>query len=197
MPLDMTFVSERTVTQEEFAAWVAARRDDDARYELLGGRIVMTPSSAWPEGEGELEVGRLLGNHVRAGRLGRVFGSSQGFELSTGDTVAADVAFVSQSRWDAGPPPVPGKFLRVIPVLMVELTTPDGRTRDQVEKRQIYAAAGVLEYWVVDLRRREVTLFTTVAEGRFDGGRTLGADDTLTPTVLQGFAVRVSDLLIA
>lgn len=192
----LTFVSERTITQQEFAAWVATRRDD-ARYELIGGRVVMTPPSAWPEGEGELHIGTTLRSFVIARALGRVFGGNQGFALPTGDTVAPDVAFISQARWDAGPRPVPGEFLRIVPDLVVEVTTPDGSTRDRVDERQLYAAAGVREYWIVDLRRREVTIFTATAEGRFDAGRTLDEGATLGSTAIAGFSAPVRELLVS
>jgi Uma2 family endonuclease len=192
----LTFVSERTITTAEFAAWVATRRDG-ARYELIGGRVVMTPPSPWPEGEGAVRVVTPLSSFVAARALGRVFGGNQGFTLPTGDVVAPGAAFISQARWDAGPRPVPGEFLRIVPELVVEVTTPDGSTRDRVDKRQIYAAAGVREYWIVDLRRREVTIFVASAEGRFDAGRTLGEADTLASTTIAGFSTPVRDLLVA
>lgn len=191
----LTFVSERTVSAEDFAAWVATRRDD-ARYELIEGRIVMTPPSAWPEGEGEAKVITLLSNFAVPRGLGRVLSATQGIELPTGDVVAPDAAFVSTARWDAARP-TPGRLLRVVPDLLVELTTPDGSNRDRVEKRRIYAAAGVREYWIVDLRRREVTLFLAAGEGRFDDGRTLREDDTLASAALPGLAVPVRDLLVS
>lgn len=192
----VTFVSERTISPEDFVEWVAKRRDDH-RYELLGGRIVMTPPSVWPEGEGELRIGALLERFVRERGLGRTFGPSQSFELPTGDVVAPDLSYISHARWDAGPRPVPGQLLRIVPNLVVEITTPDGATRDRLEKRRIYASAGAQEYWIVDLRRREATVFLIAAEGRFDDGRTLGEADTLASTVLSGLSTAVRDLLIS
>src|SRR5881628_1210539 len=41
---ELAFESMRTLSQEEFEAWVAARwRGDLNHYELLEGRVVMTP----------------------------------------------------------------------------------------------------------------------------------------------------------
>jgi Uma2 family endonuclease len=191
----LTFISERTLSQEEFAAWVAKRPPgDDSKCELLGGRVIMTPPSGWPEGEGEGDTFFVIKQIVRARNLGRVFGPSQGFELPTGDTVAPDAAFVSHERWNAAPVPVPGRFLRVVPDLLVEVTTPGGSARDRVDKRLAYAASGVREYWIVDLRLREVTVHHQVAEGRFDAGKVLREKDTFGSVVL-GADVSVCELL--
>src|SRR4051812_42518192 len=129
--MELTFVSERTLTQEEFTAWVSTRPPaDEAKYELLGGRVVMNPPSGWPEGEGEGDVLVAIKRLVRQSGLGRVFGPSQGFELPTGDTVAPDASFVSRERWEAGPRPEPGRFLRIVPDLAVEVVTPERAARD-------------------------------------------------------------------
>jgi Uma2 family endonuclease len=194
----ITFVSESSVSQEEFARWVAERPAGDLnRYELLEGRIVMNPPAGWPEGEGELSVASILRVYVLSRNLGRVFGPSQGFEMPTGDTVAPDAAYISQQRWEAGPRPEPGKFLRIVPDLTVEVLSPNNPARDRVQKRALYAQAGIREYWIVDLRRREVTLFYSLVEGRFEAGQTLTEEQTLRSKVLPGLEIPVQDLLIS
>jgi Uma2 family endonuclease len=194
----ITFVSESVVSQEEFARWVAERpADDPNRYELLEGKIVMNPPVRWPEGEGELSIGALLRSYVVSRRLGRVFGPSQGFELPTGDTVAPDASYISQERWQAGPRPEPGQFLRIVPDLAVEVVSPSDPTRDRVQKRILYAQAGIREYWIVDLRRREVTLFFSLVEGRFEAGQTLTEQQTLRSRALPGLEIPVAELLVS
>lgn len=47
--MQTAFRSEERFTQAEFRAWLEVRPGSDAnRYELLDGRIVMTPPTAWP-----------------------------------------------------------------------------------------------------------------------------------------------------
>ena len=74
----------------------------------------------------------------------------QGFDLPSGDTVAPDVSFTSKARWDAAPPPRPGKYLQVVPDLVVEVLSRSTKTRDRGEKKAIYEANGVAEYWLVN-----------------------------------------------
>jgi len=88
---ELAFESTRTLNQEEFASWVAARwRGDLNHYELLDGRVVMTPLAGYPRGAIEAALGGILEPFVRKRALDRSFGSSQGFELPSGDTVEPD-----------------------------------------------------------------------------------------------------------
>jgi len=52
------FESIESLSPSEFVRWVAAREEvgDGYRYELLNGRIVMTPSAGWPHGSIEAKV---------------------------------------------------------------------------------------------------------------------------------------------
>lgn len=194
----LAFISETILSQAEFAAWTARHpADDPNRYELLSGRVIMNPPSSWPEGEGEGDVLARVRTHVRAGALGRVFGPSQGYELPTGDTVAPDVSYISQARWEAGPRPMQGEFLRIVPDLAIEVISPTTERRDRVEKRILYAQSGVREYWLVDLRRREITVHVREGEGQFGPGRVYRDRDPLVSQVLPGLTAQVADFLVA
>jgi Uma2 family endonuclease len=189
-----TFESTQTLTQREFAVWARKKtRHDDHRYELLNGRVVMEPPAGWPHGEAETLVAVALAEFVRARDLGKVLGSSQGFELPSEDTVAPDVAFVSWERWRVGPAPRPGRFLQVVPDLVVEVLSPGTGMRDRGEKKAIYERNGVREYWLLDPRARLVRRFVA-HEGRFDGGTDFGPEEVLVSVVLEGFAVAVASL---
>lgn len=189
------FESVTTMGQADFVRWVHERdmSGDVHRYELLNGRVVMNPPAAWPHGEVESRLLRRLGNVVEPGRLGRLLGSSQGYELPSGDTVEPDASFVSNARW-AATPPVAGKFLQVVPDLVVEILSPSTTTRDRGEKKAIYAGAGVREYWIVDPRGRTVTIFVGEASDRFSAGLVLGEDDTIESDVLPGLGFVVREL---
>jgi Uma2 family endonuclease len=47
----------------------------------------------------------------------------------------------------------------VVPDLVVEVLSRSTKTRDRGEKKAIYEANGVIEYWLVDLERRTLTVF--------------------------------------
>ncbi len=193
---DLIFESTRTVTPDEFAAFVATREaaGDLGHYELLNGRVVMNPPAGYPHGEVGSNIQRLLGTAVHARRLGKLFDASQGFELPSGDTVEPDHAFVSNERWAAAPTPEPGRFLRVVPDLIVEVLSPKTASQDRGEKKAIYERNGVTEYWLVDSRAEEVTVFH-LETGRFDAGEVYGSADTLSARVIEGLTVAVRELM--
>ena len=141
-------------------------------------------------GEVEEEIGFRLKSFLRGRGLGRSFGSSQGFEFPSGDTVEPDVSFVSAARW--GTAPRPRKFLRVVPELVFEILSPSTARIDLGPKRRVYARNGVLEYVLVDSERRVLTVFR--GEERRSVGEELGADATFSSRVLPGFGFRVGEL---
>jgi Uma2 family endonuclease len=183
-------------TQAEFAEWVEERQSFDTlnHYEFLNGRVVMNPPAGFPHGSSDSRVQGLLFNQVYPGKLGEVFGSSQGFELPSGDTVEPDAAFVSKVRWEAITP-VPGKFLRVVPDLLVEILSRRTAKTDRTEKKDIYAHNGVREYWLLDPQKRTLTQFLLEGD-RFDTGRTFTADERVVSPTLAGLSFCPADLFI-
>jgi len=194
----LVFESTRTVTQDEFAEFVAERErlGVASHYELLNGRVVMNPPAGYPHGEIGSNLQRILGRFVHERKLGKVFDSSQGFELPSGDTVEPDHSFVSTARWAAAPPPEEGKFLRVVPDLVVETLSPKTASQDRGEKKAIYERNDVREYWLVDYRTREITVFE-LAGDRFDGGTVHADGEPCASRVLAGLTLTMNDLLPA
>ncbi len=169
MPLEPAFASLDTFTQPQFAQFAGERaeRGDLHRYELLNGRIIMNPPAGWPHGEEAVNMSFLLKKYALARKAGRVFDSSQGFELPSGDTVAPDVSFVSHKRWKTFEPPEPGEVLRGVPDLVIELHSPSTRKMELGEKRVMYELNGVLEYWLVDPSAQKITVLS-LQSGRFE-----------------------------
>lgn len=196
MPTQTAFVSTETFTQKEFKRWLDERPASDINhYELLRGRIVMSPPAGWPHGSVEMNVAAPLGTFVRTHGLGQVLGSSAGYDLPSGDTVEPDISFISTARLAAGPPPQFGKFLRIVPNLVVEILSPSTAQKDRTEKKAIYEENGVEEYWIVDSKRKEVTVYT-LAGKRFNRGKVHTARDTLLSRVLDGFTLGVSEVFV-
>jgi Uma2 family endonuclease len=122
-----------------------------------------------------------------------VFGSSQGFELETGDTLEPDASFISSERWAKGPKPEPGRFLRIVPSLVVEVLSTSTASRDRGEKRIAYERAGVDELWRADWRAREMIVYRR--EGQSFGRERVYSDrDRFASTLLAGLEFDVSEL---
>lgn len=184
---ETAFISVETFSPMKFRRWADARPASDInRYELARGRIIMTPPAAWDHAEVEARIIRILGDFVAKRNLGKMFGSSAGYQFPSGDILEPDASFVSRRRWRKGPQPRRGQFLKIIPTLVVEILSPATARRDRIEKKLIYQANGVEEYWLVDSRRREITIFELVA-GKYDNGHRYQPHQTLHSEVLEGF----------
>ena len=79
-----------------------------------------------------------------------------------------------------------------VPDIVMEILSSD-RRRDLVRKRQVYAEAGVPEYWIFDPRIDTATLLE-LRNGEYVERAVLTADDTLTTPLLPGLAIPLADV---
>ena len=84
------------------------------------------------------------------------------------------------------------RMVEGVPDIVIEILSSD-RNRDLVRKRQVYAEAGIPNYWICDLRRDTLTLLE-LRDRVYAERATLTADDTLTTPLLPGFAIPLSDI---
>ena len=82
--------------------------------------------------------------------------------------------------------------VEALPDIVAEILSTD-RSRDLVRKRQIYAEAGVLEYWTIDPQSDTVTQLE-LRDGQYVDRAILGADDTLTTPLLPGLAIPLAEV---
>lgn len=161
-------------------------RGDDGRCELVEGepRERVSPNFAHFRLTGRLgiEVGSFVDEHG----LG-VFGPELSILFATDpDTLLIpDLAFV---RTDRVPPENEQTGLaKVVPDLAIEVLSPDNTAQEMDEKIQIYLRAGVRLVWIVNPKRRSVTVYAADGTVRsvLPGGVLDGGD------VLPGFALPV------
>jgi Uma2 family endonuclease len=80
-----------------------------------------------------------------------------------------------------------------VPTLVVEILSPATAQRDRVEKKRIYEANGVEEYWLIDADRREATVFQLV-EGKYGAGKRFRANQNLRSPLLPGLSIATRSL---
>ena len=78
------------------------------------------------------------------------------------------------------------------PDIIVEILSTD-RNRDLVRKRQIYAEAGVREYWPIDPRNDTVAQLE-LRDGEYVTRAVLGPEDILTTPLLPGLAIPLGQI---
>jgi Uma2 family endonuclease len=82
-----------------------------------------------------------------------------------------------------------------VPDLIIEVLSPFTSSVDRGEKKAIYQANGVREYWIVSVTRGRTARFNLGAKGRFGKPKEFGIDDTFTSKVLPGLRFVVRDIV--
>ena len=85
-----------------------------------------------------------------------------------------------------------GGYFEGVPDIVVEVLSSD-RNRDLIRKRQLYAEAGVPEYWIFD-PENDTALLLELRNGDYVSRGLLTADDTLTTPLLPGLAIPLAEL---
>lgn len=107
--------------------------------------------------------------------------------------VQPDVFFVAAAR--AG---IVQDFVEGPPDLAVEVVSPGSGRTDAVVKRDLYAAHGVREYWIVWPAEARIDVFVLEppkGEATYGTPRTFGVGEPLTSALLPGFSLDVARLL--
>ena len=169
-------------TRDRYRAAIATGIFDDCRVELLNGVISEMPP---PSPEHEWLIWELA-NYLRS-LLGSqaVLRENKAIELDKDTDAIPDIAIVKPDKLYKQDYPDADDIY-----LLVEVANSQPG-RDTATKRLIYAAAGIVEYWVFDMAKQELRVFrdiTTqagVADYQVD---IVWADDPLSMSALPNIA---------
>jgi Uma2 family endonuclease len=176
----------RVMTLEEF---LEAEVEDGYRYELARGVLEVNQVPNGPHGVVVCNLYRAASRYDERhpGVIHR-FGGGNEFQLLLPGMISGrnpDLAVVLSNAakdWRR----------RRIPALAAEVVSRGSIQRDYETKREEYLAYGLLEYWIVDPLKRQVTVLTrrgdTWAEAVFRDQQVIGS------LVLPGFATTVAEL---
>ena len=165
--------------------------DDRRKMELDEGELYLMPRPRRVHHDGQLELDWHIQSYLRGfaqppAYLMLDFVVALSLEGRT--LLAPDLSIVLQERESI----IGDRMIEGAPDIVAEILSAD-RRRDLVRKRQLYAAAGVPEYWIFD----PVSDTATLLELRGDGyvqRALLGAADTLTTPRLPGLAIPLADV---
>lgn len=156
----------------------------DYQLELVDGKIIVMSPSGYESDEVAFRFGGKLWNWVEPRQLGRITGSSAGFNLA--NTRAPDVSFIRAERL----PRSPRGYATIAPDLMVEVKSPTDtikQLRDRIDEFLVQGTVvGILvnpEERTVEIRRHEQDPIILR-----DG------DVVTVPDLLPGWEVPVSEL---
>lgn len=164
--------------------------EDGIKYEVIDGDLFLAHAPSIPHQEAAGNLFAALHDFVRKHRLGWVYPARTAVRVR-GQKVPfqPDIFFIGNSRRKA----LREDCVDGTPDLMVEVLSPSNWTYDRNEKFQVYQAAGVPEYWIVDYRAKTVEVFL-LQRGRYVLLNKYRAGESVHSRQLEGFAIRVSEI---
>src|SRR5437764_8839874 len=130
----------------------AALPDDGNRYEIVDGVLIMTPAPSAEHQDIVVEIFSALRTHIKLAGLGRVFTGPIDVDLGPKNVYQPDLVVVLNTHLDK----VAEKKIIGAPDLAVEVASPSTAAYDRLTKYDVYARAGVTEYWIVKPTRSTV-----------------------------------------
>ena len=128
---------------------------DEPRCELIYGHFYLSASPVPIHQYLVLRLGLLLGN-VAEQTGGLALTAPMDVHLAPHSVVQPDLLYVSRARSE-----IVRNWIEGAPDLVVEILSPSTASRDQVHKLNLYAEAGVREYWIVDPAGRHIAFLVS------------------------------------
>ncbi len=172
----------RPLRRREYEMLVARGVFGDERIELLRGVLVEMS----PQGEPHARITAWIAQwFAKALDIARYdVRSHSGFAASSDSMPEPDISI--SPRTTAGGPPT-----QALPLVEVADTS---LAKDRSVKTEIYAQAGVPEYWIVNVRRQTVEILTRPTRSGYRRTVTRAAGELLRPTRLRRLSLAVSDI---
>ena len=164
---------------------------DGKRYEIIDGDLYVSRQPHLYHQAICVELSSVLHRWSRETRQGLTL-YAPGVVFAD-DDVVPDLAWIGSERLGAAVDA--NGHLRAAPDLVVEVLSPGtaNERRDREPKRKLYARRGVLEYWIVDWRLRQVEVYHRV-DADLALAHTLRESDTLQSPLLPSFSYPLTQL---
>ena len=146
--------------------------DDGRRYEILDGKLYVSPSPNLWHQRASSRFGRRLEDYFEPDGRAEVFRAPLDVILSKHDIVEPDILVVERVSQMAE------NYIEGPPLLAVEILSPSTARRDRGLKSRRYATLGVVHYWIMDTKARTIECYR--AKGaRYELLLSAGPKDTL------------------
>jgi Uma2 family endonuclease len=170
----------------DYHQMIAAGILDDRRVELLNGEIIeMSPEGephAYYSYTAAKSIERLLGDQVEV-RQGKPITIP-----SSNSEPEPDIAVVQPlGREYLSHHPYPENIFWVVEYSNTSLQ------KDLAPKAKVYAAAGISEYWVVNLKAMQLVVMRDPIEGEYRS-RVVGSNATIAPIAFPGVTIAMNQL---
>jgi Uma2 family endonuclease len=165
------------------------RLPEGAPYELIGGKLVMTPSPGKTHQIVLKRLLKLLDSHVEEKNAGEVLCAPRDVCLAPTEVYQPDILFVAKNRLEISAE----DKVNGAPDLVVEILSPSNAYYDLRKKFRAYEKYGVKEYWIIDPEEASVEVYE-LADGKFCQAGQSEKTGSVASVVLPGFNVKPEDI---
>lgn len=139
--------------------------DDGWRYEVLDGVLYMSTAPSPRHQRISLNMALLLVEQIDRRGLGETFDAPIGVMMPFATPVQPDIVVVLAEQEEI----ISDQRIVGVPALLVEILSPSNAAYDLEIKANLYARAGVPEYWVVRPDERDILVHSSPepASGRY------------------------------
>ena len=179
----------RLFTVDEYCAMAdAGILCEDERIELLNGEIIVMPPIGEPHEDGTTRLGRDLTHLLYDRAWVRVQNSVR---LDDYGLPEPDIAVVRLRDDYHRERPTPADVLLLVEVADSSLEF------DREVKLARYAAAGIPEVWIANVRARQVEGYSDPVDGSYRSRRVVTAEGSISPLAFPDVSLAVGDFLRA
>lgn len=163
-------------------------REDGKRVELVEGKLVTMPSESMLHARAAGRLSTALTQALQRLALDQRFEVLNGGTVRISETSAFDPDGAVVAR-DAE-----GFFMRADQVFLIIESAFTTLERDLGAKSRAYAAAGIAEYWVIDVKGAKLHVFRAPLDGAWSQTRTLGSEDLVSPLFAPGADIALTSV---
>lgn len=184
-------LSDFVLTVDDLETMVRAgvfARDGDGRVELVEGKLVRMSPESLPHARYSARLSLALNEALKRLAL------DERFEVLNSTTVRISETSAFESDGAVIARDADGFFARAEQVLLIIETSVSSLKRDLGAKSRAYAAAGVPEYWVIDVKNAKLHVFRSPVDGAWTQTQTLGSADLVSPLFAPGADIALTSV---
>ena len=186
----MSYLTDLRLTNAD----LEAMPEDGNRYELIDGELYVSSAPSYIHQTILMNIGGAFLDYLRAHPIGRII-PGVGVIFDDYNGVIPDLIFVTNERLRKT---LAGGRFHAAPEIVIEILSPgsSNQRRDRQVKRNLYAARGAGEYWIVDPENRSVEVHRRNEAGELVLDKSLLQGDELTSGLLPEFSLAVDALFV-
>lgn len=182
-PYDVLPLKE-TYTYDDYV-----RLPEGAPYQLLGGKLVMTPAPSTKHQTVVQNIFLLLSGFLGSAEKGKIFLAPVDVFFSPTDICQPDVLYILPNRLSI----IAEDKVNGAPDLIVEVLSPSTAYYDLRKKYKLYEQYGVREYWIADPMENSLEVYE-LRNGRFVLADRQEGTGEIASRLLPDFSVRLADV---